>query len=110
MNNNLEAILVKHILTLSSQACMFANMNYSAINVNKIFNKVVELENVLDESNAFGVSGGIWYDNNIKRVIAMLDDLDNISTNKGTGSSEAFSHAAELSELVEKLQARYNFN
>ena len=110
MNNNLEAVIVKQILTSAEQAVTFACMSRHARHVNELFLDTDLLQDILEKSGVYGVSGGIWYDNKVKHVIEMLDHLAYVCTTEGTGSSEAFTAAAELMELVEKLQARYNFN
>ena len=110
MNKNLEALMVEQILTSAKQAATYACMSRHARNVAELFLDADLLQDILEKSGVYGVSGGIWYDYSVRRVIKMLDHLDFVSTTEGTGSSEAFTAAAELSELTEKLQARYNFN
>lgn len=110
MNNNLEALMVKQILASAKQAATYACMTRKTRNVAELFLDADLLQDILEKSGVYGVSGGIWYDYSVKRVIEMLDHLDYVSTTEGTGSTEAFTAAAELSELTEKLQARYNFN
>jgi len=110
MNNNLEALMVERILSNAEQAATYACMSRHARNVEELFLDADLLQDILEKSGVYGVSGGIWYDASVRRVIKMMDRLDYISTTEGTGSSEAFAAAAELMEPVEKLQARYNFN
>lgn len=110
MTKNLEAVMVEQILTKASQATTYACMSRRARNVEELFLDVDLLQDILEKSGVYGVAGGVWYDYSVRRVIRMLDHLDNVCTNEGTGSNEAFAAAAELSELVEKLQARYHFN
>ena len=107
---NLEALMVKQILASAKQAATYACMPRHARNVAELFLDADLLQDILEKSGVYGVSGGVWYDNNVRRVIKMLDHLDYVSTTEGTGSTEAFTAAAELMEPVEKLQARYNFN
>ena len=110
MKKDLEALMVEQILTSAKQAATYACTPRHARNVAELFLDVDLLQDILEKSGVYGVAGGVWYDYSVRRVVRMLDHLDCVSTNEGTGSSEAFTAAAELSELVEKLQARYNFN
>lgn len=110
MNNSLEATIVKEILTSAEQAATYACMSRHARNVNELSLDVDLLHDILEKSGVYGVAGGVWYDNNVKRVIEMLDHLDYVCTTEGTGSNEAFTAATELMEPVEKLQTRYQFN
>lgn len=110
MNNNLEALMVKQILTSAEQAATYACMSRHARHVNELFLDVDLLHDLLEESGVYGVGGGVWYDYSVKLVIEMLDHLDYVCTTEGTGSTEAFAAATELMEPVEKLQSRYNFN
>lgn len=110
MNNNLEALMVEQILTSAKQATAFACTPGHEHSVEQSFLDAELLQGILEKSGVYGVIGGIWYDASVRRAIEMLDHLDLVSTAEGTGSSEAVAEAAGLSELVEKLQARYNFN
>ena len=110
MSKNLEAVMVERILSNAEQAATYACMSRRARKVAELFLDADLLQDILEKSGVYGVAGGVWYDYSVRRVIRMLDHLDCVSTNEGTGSSEAFTAAAELMELVEKLQARYNFN
>ena len=110
MNNNLEALMVERILSNAKRATTFACMSRHARSVEELFLDADLLQDILEKSGVYGVSGGVWYDHSVKRVIEMLDHLDYVSTAEGTGSNEAVAEAAELSGLVKKLRARYNFN
>ena len=110
MSKNLEAVMVERILFNAEQAATYACMSRRANKVAELFLEADLLQDILEKSGVYGVSGGVWYDYSVRRVIRMMDHLDCVSTNEGTGSSEAITAAAELSELVEKLQARYKFN
>ena len=110
MNNNLEALMVKQILASAKQATTFACAPGNEHSVEVLFLDAELLQGILEKSGVYGVSGGVWYDYSVKRVIEMLDHLDYVGTAEGTGSNEAVAEAAELSGLVKKLQARYNFN
>lgn len=110
MNNNLEALMVERILTSAERAAAFACMPRHARNVEELFLDADLLQGILEKSGVYGVCGGVWYDCKVRRVIKMLDRLDYVSTTEGTGSRVAVNAAAELSGLVEKLQARYHFN
>ncbi len=110
MTKNLEAVMVERILTKAEQAATYACMSRRARKVAELFLDVDLLQDILEKSGVYGVAGGIWYDASVRRVIKMMDHLDYVCTTEGTGSSEAFTAAAELMELVETLQARYNFN
>ena len=110
MSKNLEAVMVERILFNAEQAATYACMSRRANKVAELFLDVDLLQDILEKSGVYGVSGGVWYDYSVRRVIRMLDHLDCACTNEGTGSSEAFAAAAELMELVEVLQARYNFS
>lgn len=110
MNNNLESVMVERILSNAEQATTYACMTRRARKVEELFLDVDLLQDILEKAGVYGVAGGVWYDYNVKRVIRMLDHLDYVCTTEGTGSNEAFTAAAELMELVETLQARYQFN
>lgn len=110
MNSNLEALMVEQILASAKKAAAFACVPGNSHSIEEMFLDAELLQGILEKSGVYGVWGGVWYDASVRRVVEMLDHLDFLSTAGGTGSSEAVAEAAGLSELVEKLQARYNFN
>ena len=109
MNNNLEALMVKQILTNAKQAAIYACMTSHASDVNRVFLEANMLQGILDESGVYGVAGGIWYDMKVKDLLNSLDKLDALSTEKGTGTADVFDLASTILDNVENLSEYYHF-